>query len=132
MEFMRDSILDRMDEEHDLKFSGMRASPYKWVRVLCSFAVIFPDIRDLWQRWWKKETKGRAICVLQYISCLLYEADSNPIFSPWTPAGRGGPPRAISLALAECFNHELLDEFHRRSHIRRLDHSHRHAFRRQE
>jgi len=28
--------------------------------------------------------------------------------------------------------YELLDEFHRRRHLRRLGHSHRHAFRRQE
>ncbi len=37
-------------------------------------------------------TPGQACAALQYLSCLLYENDQNPIFAPWTPDSGGGPP----------------------------------------
>ncbi len=33
-----------------------------------------------------------AVCSVQYMSCLLYDDEENPVFAPWTPAGGGGPP----------------------------------------
>jgi hypothetical protein len=34
----------------------------------------------------------RAIAVVQYISCLIYPENENPVFAPRTPNGGGGPP----------------------------------------
>lgn len=47
----------------------------------------------LWTAWWSLETVGRAISTVQYISCLMYPENENPVFSPWTPDRGGGPPR---------------------------------------
>lgn len=90
--FMSDSILDRMDEETALHFAGMGASPYKWFYALGSFAVIFAGLEPLWTQWWRMETPGHAHAALQWASHLMYEDGQNPIFSPWTPLGGGGPP----------------------------------------
>jgi hypothetical protein len=92
MRFMRDAILDRLDVEESLAFSGMGASPYGWVHSLVSFGVIFPDIESLWTEWWQMHTPGHAVAAFQYASALLYEADKNPVFAPWTRDKGGGPP----------------------------------------
>jgi hypothetical protein len=92
MEYMLNSVLDRMDQEERLQFTGMGARPYRWFHALGSFAVTFPSLHRLWESWWNVSTTGHALAVLQYISCLMYEDDRNPIFSPWTPLGGGGPP----------------------------------------
>ena len=42
--------------------------------------------------WWSLDTVGRAIAVVQYISCLIYPENENPVFAPWTPNNVGGPP----------------------------------------
>ena len=91
-DFMRDTILDRMDREHELSFSGRAASPYAWFHALGSYTVVFPSLDSLWEIWWEMGTSGLAASALQYASCLMYENDRNPIFSPWTPTGGGGPP----------------------------------------
>lgn len=90
--FMADALLDRIDQENACSFAGMGASPYPWFRALGSFCVVFPALPSLWQSWWEMTTPGQACAGLQYLSCLLYEYDRNPIFSPWTPVGGGGPP----------------------------------------
>lgn len=95
MEFMCDSILDRIDREEELSFSGystLSASPYRWFHAIGTFAVVFPNLNRLWSTWWSMETAGHAIGALQCISCLMYEEDNNPIFSPWTRDQGGGPP----------------------------------------
>jgi hypothetical protein len=46
----------------------------------------------LWTAWWSLDTVGRAIAAVQYLSCLMYPENENPVFSPWTPNGGGGPP----------------------------------------
>jgi hypothetical protein len=100
MRYMRDAILDRLDAEDSLAFSGMGASPYGWVQSLVSFGVIFPEIESLWTEWWEMNTSGHAVAAFQYASALLYEADKNPVFAPWTKEKGGGPP-----ALWECGSH---------------------------
>lgn len=90
--FMLNAILDKIDQERDLSFSGMRASPYSWIYTIGSFGTAFPSVRDLWEEWWNCPTIGRACGVLQYASTLMYSDDRNPIFSPWTPDAGGGPP----------------------------------------
>lgn len=54
--------------------------------------VLLPDLDQLWTAWWSLGTIGRAIAVIQYISCLMYASTENPVFVPWTPKGGGGPP----------------------------------------
>ena len=90
--FMAASLLDCIDHQNRLAFSGMGASPYAWFYALSSFCVVFPNLSTLWTPWWEMSTPGQACAVLQYLSCLLYENDHNPIFTPWTPIGGGGPP----------------------------------------
>ena len=90
--FMADAILDRIDQENELSFAGMDASPYTWFHAIGSFCVVFPALPSLWKRWWEMTTQGQACAVLQYLSCLLYEEGQNPIFSPWCQVGGGGPP----------------------------------------
>jgi hypothetical protein len=92
MRFMRDAILDRLDAEDSLSFSGMEASPYGWIESLVSFGVVFADIERLWTEWWRMQTSGHAIAAFQYASALLYEEDKNPVFAPWTKDEGGGPP----------------------------------------
>jgi hypothetical protein len=99
-DYMADSILDRLDVEHSLTFSGMRASPYAWVRALVSYGVLFADIESLWTEWWAMKTQGHAVAAFQYSSALLYENDKNPIFAPWTRDQGGGP-----LVLWACDGH---------------------------
>ncbi len=90
--FIRNTILDKIDQERDLSFFGMHASPYSWVCTIGTFGTAFPDISDLWEEWWDCSTVGRACGVLQYASSLMYPDDKNPIFSPWTPDAGGGAP----------------------------------------
>ena len=102
--FMRDVILDKIDQERHLSFSGTRASPYSWIYTIGTFATVFPSVSQLWREWWSVSTVGRACGVLQYASTLMYPDDKNPIFSPWTPDAGGGPP-----ALWETDGH-ILDQ----------------------
>jgi hypothetical protein len=91
-EFMRKAILDEIDAQRGLTFQGSRTRPYRWFRALTTYGVIRPDLDLLWNAWWGRETIGRAIALVQYISCLMYGETENPIFAPWTPDRGGGPP----------------------------------------
>lgn len=90
--FMRDAILDRLDVENSLSHAGMGAPVYGWFEKFGSFCVIVPELEPLWSEWWAFGTPGRAVAALQYISCLMYEDDENPIFATWNPDKGGGPP----------------------------------------
>ena len=90
--FMRQTILEEMDDQRGLTYMGMRARPYRWIRALTTYGVLLPDIDSLWASWWALGTTGRAVSSLQYISALMYLDDRNPVFAPWTPEGGGGPP----------------------------------------
>jgi hypothetical protein len=91
-EFMRQAILEEIDDQRGLEYQGMRARPYRWFGALTTYGVILPDIERLWTAWWSMDTVGRAVAAVQYISCLIYSEYENPIFAPWTPNGGGGPP----------------------------------------
>lgn len=99
-DYLRDSILDRLDVESLLHFSGMGASPYRWVETLVAYGVLFSDVERLWNEWWDMKTTGHAVAAFQYASALLYEGKKNPVFAPWTPEKGGGPP-----ALWDCGCH---------------------------
>lgn len=91
-EFMRQTILEGIDDQQGLSYQGSRARPYRWIRALTTYGVLLPEMDRLWNAWWLLETVGRAIAALQYISCLMYPENENPVFAPWTQDGGGGPP----------------------------------------
>lgn len=91
--FMRQAILDEIDEQRGLAYAGTNARPYLWIRTLTTYGVLLPDIGTLWMAWWDLGTSGRAVAALQYVSALMYPDDANPIFAPWTCDMGGGPPR---------------------------------------
>jgi hypothetical protein len=92
LEFMRGSILEEIDAQDRLHFEGYPAAPHRWIQALMTYGVIAPDIEHLWMDWWSISTVGRAIAAVQYISCLVYPKDSNPVFAPYTREQGGGPP----------------------------------------
>lgn len=98
--YLRETILERLDAEKSLRFSGMGASPYRWVQTLASYGTLFSDIEVLWTEWWQVKTQGHAIAAFQFASVLMYENDKNPVFDAWTRHNGGGPP-----ALWECGCH---------------------------
>lgn len=91
-EFMRQAILEEINEQRGLFFQGNAARPYGWFRALTTYGVVLPDVDRLWTAWWTMDTIGSAISALQYISCLMYSEHQNPVFSPWTGDAGGGPP----------------------------------------
>jgi hypothetical protein len=91
-EFMRQTILEEIDDQRGLIFQGSRTKPYRWFRAMTTYGVLLPDVERLWTAWWSLETVGRAIAAVQYISCLMYSENENPVFTPWTPERGGGPP----------------------------------------
>jgi hypothetical protein len=90
-EFMRESILEEIDDQRRLSYQGMGTRPYRWIAALTTHGVLLPDVDRLWTAWWSLSTVGRAIAVVQYISCLMYPNNENPIFAPWTRDAGGGP-----------------------------------------
>lgn len=91
-DFMRASILEEIDDQRGLAYRGSGARPYRWITALTTHGVLLPDVNLLWNDWWTVDTVGRAVAVVQYVSCLMYEKTDNPVFAPWTPHGGGGPP----------------------------------------
>ena len=89
---MKQSILEEIDDQRGLVYQGSNVSPYRWIGALTTYGVLRPDIGSLWTVWWSLNTVGRAVAGVQYISCLMYPENENPVFAPWTPDGGGGPP----------------------------------------
>jgi hypothetical protein len=90
--YIRNTILDRLDAEEVLRFSGMGEPPYAWVQAFVSYGTLFSDIEILWTAWWQMKTSGHAIAAFQYASALMYENNKNPVFDAWTKDKGGGPP----------------------------------------
>jgi hypothetical protein len=88
----RDSMLHRMDQERGFVYDGSKTPAYGWIHRLNSFGLYSERLADLWNNWWGVETPGRAVCLLQYCSGLMYLAGENPIFPPYTAAEGGGGP----------------------------------------
>jgi len=91
-EFMKKTILDEIDDQRGLSYSGAGARPYRWIRALTTYGVLMPDLEHLWTAWWSLDTIGRAVAAIQYGSCLTYSEYENPVFAPWTGSSGGGPP----------------------------------------
>jgi hypothetical protein len=91
-EYMQQGIVEEIDDQRGLSYQGSKARPYRWVGALASFGVLLPNVDRLWTAWWSLDTVGRAVAAIQYISCLMYSENENPVFAPWTPDRGGGPP----------------------------------------
>lgn len=91
-DFMRQTILEEIDEQRGLSRKEKKARPYRWVEALTTYGVLRPDIDRLWDAWWLLGTVGRSIAAVQYITCLMYSESENPVFAPWTSDEGGGPP----------------------------------------
>ena len=89
---MRQTILEEVDDQLGLAYQGSKARPYRWIGALTTYGVLLPDVDRVWSAWWSLDTVGRSIAAVQYISCLIYPENENPVFAPWTPNGGGGPP----------------------------------------
>jgi len=92
LSFMRESILEEIDSQRGLYYKGYPARPYRWIHAITTYGVIAPNIERIWSAWWSIETIGRAIAAVQYISCLMYAKDENPVFAPYNREEGGGPP----------------------------------------
>jgi hypothetical protein len=108
-EFMGASILEEIDDQQGLVYQGTTARPYRWIRALTTLGVLLPDVDRLWTAWWSVDTVGRAIATVQYVSCLMYRKNENPVFAPWTPARGGGPPCLWEFG-GHLYEHRWLDE----------------------
>ncbi len=106
-EFMRESILEEINAQRGLTFKGTDA-PYRWITALATYGVLLPDVDQLWTGWWSIETVGRAVATVQYVSCLMYPEDENPVFAPWTPDRGGGPPCLWEFG-GHLYEHRWLD-----------------------
>ena len=107
--FMRAAIMDEIDAQSGLSYAGMRARPYRWIRALTTHGVIFPDVQAMWTAWWSRSTPGSAIASVQYLSCLIYGDGDDPVLSPWTRDGGGGPPVLWEYA-GHLYAHQWLPE----------------------
>ena len=105
--FMQKSIMLEIDDQHGLQCAGPDARPRRWIWALTTHGVVLPDMDVLWREWWSLGTVGRAIAVVQYVSCLMYEEHENPVFAAWTPDGGGGPPCLWEFA-GHLYNHRWL------------------------
>lgn len=106
--FMRESILEEIDDQRGLAYRGMASRPYRWIGALTTYGVLLPDIEQLWNSWWSVETSGRAVAIVQYVSCLMYAANENPVFAAWTPDGGAGPPCLWGFE-GHLYSHRWLD-----------------------
>jgi hypothetical protein len=86
----------------------MGTPPYRWITALMTHGVLFPDIDRLWIPWWSIDTTGRAVAAVQYISCLMYPENENPVFAPWTRDGGGGPPQLWEFG-GHLYEHRWLE-----------------------
>jgi hypothetical protein len=90
--FIREAILEEIDEQRGLWFKGMDSRPYRCIRALTTYGVLLPDLERLWIEWWSRNTLGAATASIQYLSCLVYGESDNPVFAGWTPDLGGGSP----------------------------------------
>jgi hypothetical protein len=91
-DFIRQTILEEIDDQRGLTYKGSGARSYRWFGALTSYGVLLPDVENLWHGWWSIDTLGKAVATVQYVSCLMYPVNENPVFAPWTPNEGGGPP----------------------------------------
>jgi hypothetical protein len=87
-----DSMLYRMDQERGFIYRESTTPAYGWLHRLNSLGLFCRSLPRLWESWWELQTCGRAVCLLQYCSGLMYFTFDNPVFKPWTEEEGGGGP----------------------------------------
>lgn len=87
-----DSMLHRMDRERDFIYIGSGTPAYSWIRRVNTLAQCSNNLPEIWRTWWEVDTYGRAVCLLQYCSALIYLDGENPLFKPYSQTGGGGEP----------------------------------------
>ncbi len=88
----RESMLYRLDQERGFEYDRMKVTACGWMGRLNSLGLFSESLPSIWQAWWEVETPGRAVCLLQYCSGLMYFDGENPIFEKWTCERGGGGP----------------------------------------
>ncbi len=91
-DYMRHGLLNCLARENAIVAPEMGLSPYRWVRHLASYGVIWDDVETLLREWRGMQVEGFAISCLQYLSIFAFRTYENPIFLPWTRERGGGPP----------------------------------------
>ncbi len=90
--FFVDGQLDRIDLESDFSHQRPGAASQSWIGRFNTLGLVAPIVPELWKRWWSLGTHGQAVAAIKYASGLIYFADENPIYLPWTPDEGGGGP----------------------------------------
>jgi len=106
--FIRESVLEEIDDQRGLSYQGSGARPYRWISALITYGVLLPDAERLWTAWCSISTIGQAVAAVQYFSCLMYQKSENPVFAPWTPQRGGGPPCLWEFA-GHLYSHRWLE-----------------------
>ena len=57
-EFMRESILEEIEDQRGLNYQGTGARPYRWITALTTHGVLLPDINRLFTAWWVNDTEA--------------------------------------------------------------------------
>jgi len=91
VDFFQDSLLQRIDAEPATVVPSLATHPFRWLCRFNSLGQILPCIERFWEPWWKLDTRGRAICVLQYCSGLIYFEGENKAFGIPFHNGQYGP-----------------------------------------
>jgi len=47
-EFMRQTILEEVDDQLGLAYQGSKARPYRWIGALTTYGVLLPDVDRVW------------------------------------------------------------------------------------
>lgn len=89
--FIADAIMTMIDSQTSI--SADEGSQISQIfHQISSYAVLFPNLDTIWNKWWNLQTHGRCFVTIAYSSCLMYEDDQNPLFTKWSEERGGGPP----------------------------------------
>ena len=86
-----DSMLFRLHQERFLQWDHRRSTAYGWILRLNSLGLFFDQLPDIWRQWWKVESVGHALCIMEYCSALMYFYFDNPVIPQVEGWTRGGP-----------------------------------------
>lgn len=92
-DYMMRVILVRLGSESVLLHSTVCSINYSWFECFIAYGTVFQTIDILWDYWWSLHNEGFKLCAIKFISCLIYSAESNPIYPKWTPSAGGGSPQ---------------------------------------
>jgi len=53
-EFMRQTVLDEVDDQLGLAYQGSKARPYRWIGALTTYGVLLPDVDRVYGGHWTR------------------------------------------------------------------------------